>query len=128
MATGDVGIAIFEKCPIVGAYYIAVVPHSALLNILAEHYGDPGWMDDAERLITRHINPLREHAAGLVRDHRFVIKDLMNFPGLVKANAEKIAEMKKRAEAHSRTGIEGGETGLTRHDASRNLLADTRDE
>jgi hypothetical protein len=126
MATGDIGIGVFEKCPILGAYYIAVVPHSTLLNIMANHYGDIGWMDDSERLITRHINPLRERAAELVRQHRFVINELQSHAGLVKRNEKKIKKaMERAAKGESEMdAIEGENIQLmTRGSGSRDLFA-----
>lgn len=105
MVAGDVDLSIFDECPVVGAYYIALAPKSALLNIVASKYGTLGWMDDAERLIERHINPLQEQAVRIVRAHRFVILELQDFAGLKEKNDKKLKEMRNRAGKSNMTGI-----------------------
>ncbi len=77
--------AIFDECPIIGAYMICCVPASALMNALFEKQAVVGWTGKAEHAWKNHWTPLRETARGLIKEHRFVIHGLERHPGMLSA-------------------------------------------
>ncbi|HWB64019.1 MAG TPA: hypothetical protein VG603_10945 [Chitinophagales bacterium] len=98
MALGTVNASLFQACPLMGAYLILCAPTSVLVNTIFDDgsFYEPGMMDKVERAVTRHINPLREQALRMVKEHRMYIPELQDFPGMVKKNKEKLEEMKER--------------------------------
>jgi hypothetical protein len=101
-----VDASIFEVCPIVGAYMICCVPTSVLVNAVLERFWEHGWRGEVEQAVAQHVVPLRKRAQSLVQEHRFVIPGLMNYPGLMEVNKEKLKEMMDRK---GRTGMMGGD-------------------
>lgn len=85
MSGPRVTAAVFDECPILGAYMICCVPASALMNALFEKHAVVGWTGKAEFAWKHHWTPLRETASKLIKDHRFVIKALENHPGVLVA-------------------------------------------
>ena len=63
-----------------------------------------GWRDEVEHAVQSHVTTLRETAGSLIRDHRYQIEELMNYPGVLKANKAKLKEM---AAKKGMTGMEG---------------------
>lgn len=115
MMKKSLDISVFETCPIVGAYYVCCVPHSVLVNDLLKHVGEHGFNDRVERTISHHIEPLREQARRLIREHRFVIEELMRYPGVMTANTDALETMEKR---NGRTEMSGtGSAELAEWDA-----------
>ncbi|HEY4371565.1 MAG TPA: hypothetical protein VGN52_06555 [Burkholderiales bacterium] len=95
MASGKVTIEIFEVSPLVGCYLVCCLPTSALMALIFERFGERGWMDVAERTNAHHLEPLRAKARDVIHSHRFEIRSLSRFPGMLKAND---AELKRMAE------------------------------
>lgn len=95
MASGKVTIEIFEISPLVGCYLVCCLPTSALMGLIFERFGERGWMDVAERTNAQHLEPLREKARKVIKAHRFEIRSLSRFPGMLTANE---AELKRMAE------------------------------
>ena len=122
MRTGTVDIKVFEVCPIIGAYYVALAPHSALINILASEWGEFGWMDDTEILVKKHIRPLQEQAVRVIRGHRFVIPQLQKHAALTKVNKKALERMKEKARTAPSKGISSETRKLKRTNAKRNLF------
>jgi hypothetical protein len=104
MQEGKVGIEIFEVCPLLGAYLVCCLPTSALMGLIFERFGERGWMDVAERTNTRHLEPLREKARKVIKEHRFEIRTLSRFPGVLEVNQE---ELKKMAAGFGFSAYEG---------------------
>jgi hypothetical protein len=93
MATGQISIDIFETCPLLGCYLVCCLPTSALMSLIMERFGQTGWMDVAERTASHHVQPLREKARQVIAGHRFEIRQLARFPGMLKENEEEKARM-----------------------------------
>ncbi len=92
-----VDATIFRTCPVVGAYLVCCAPTSVLVNTIFEsRFGTTGWMGEVEHAVATHLAPLKEQAARLVREHRFVIPELTNYPGIVERNEKKLKEMMER--------------------------------
>lgn len=90
MRQGTVDIRIFEAHPLVGCYLICCLPTSALMGLIFERFGERGWMDVAERTNARHLDPLRAKARAVIKGHRFEIRSLSRFPGVLDVNSEAI--------------------------------------
>ncbi len=93
LRSGEVGLEIFEVCPLVGCYLVCCLPTSALMGLIFERFGERGWMDVAERTNERHLEPLRAKARGVIKGHRFEIRSLARFPGMLEVNKEEIERM-----------------------------------
>jgi hypothetical protein len=106
MQSGKVGIEIFEVCPLLGAYLVCCLSTSGLMGLIFERFGQQGWMDVAERTNSRHLEPLREKARAVIREHRFEIRSLARFPGMLEVNKDSLAAMQKR-HAEGQFGLEG---------------------
>ncbi len=63
---------IFGKCPLIGAYMIDGSSDSDIIAMVWEEMGQPGWMDDIERMLPK-LHPIREQAGRLIRESPFVI-------------------------------------------------------
>ncbi|MEX2572545.1 MAG: hypothetical protein WD737_14690 [Gemmatimonadota bacterium] len=99
-----VRVDVFETCPVMGAYYVCCVPTSALVNGIFERFRQFGWRDDVEHAVKKHIEPLRAQGRRLIREHRFVIPELQNSPGVLEVNKKKLKQMKKNK---GKTGMVG---------------------
>ena len=93
MASGRIGLEVFEACPLLGCYLVCCLPTSALMVLIMKRFGQTGWMDVAERTASRHIEPLREKARAVIAGHRFEIVSLARFPGMLTENVEEKARM-----------------------------------
>jgi hypothetical protein len=71
LVSGRVGVQIFEVCPLLGAYLVCCLPTSALMALILDRFGEAGWMDAAERTASHHLDPLREKARTVIKEHRF---------------------------------------------------------
>jgi hypothetical protein len=98
MIGSRVGSELFSACPVMGAYLVCCAPTSVLVNTIfdGDKFYQPGMMDIVERAVKRHVQPMREAAYRLVTEHRMYIPALMNFPGLVKKNEDKLDQMMER--------------------------------
>lgn len=106
MASGGIldGAELFDTSPITGCYMICCVPTSVMVNSIFARFYRQGWRGEVEYAVAKHIGPLREQAARTVREHRFWIPSLQNYPGLVEKNKKKLKEMAKRK---GKTGMVG---------------------
>lgn len=103
MARG-VDLTIFGICPLAGAYYVCCAPTSALVNDIYTRWWQPGWRGDVERTVVRHLDPIRDRARRVISDHRFVIKGLERYPGVLARNDKELEAMMQRM---GKTGMEG---------------------
>ncbi len=94
----------FETCPILGAYYVCCVPTSVLVNQIFERWWQGGWQGDVEHSVTNHVEPMREQARRLIGSSRFVIRELLHYPGVLTPNKKALEEMASRV---GKTGMEG---------------------
>jgi hypothetical protein len=86
---------LFKVCPLVGAYYVCCVPTSVLVNEIFDRWWDGGWRGDVEYNVVQHLEPLREQARRVIAEHRFVIKGLERFPGVLSRNDAKLEQMQQ---------------------------------
>lgn len=77
MSGNKVTAAVFDECPILGAYMIWCAPASALMNALFEQQAVVGWTGKAEYAWKNHWTPLRETARNIIQEHRFVIQGVL---------------------------------------------------
>lgn len=63
---------IFGKCPLIGAYVIDGSSDSDILAMVWEELGQPGWMDDIEKMLPK-LQRIREQSGKLIRESPFVI-------------------------------------------------------
>ncbi len=63
---------IFGKCPLLGAYLIDSSSDSDILAMVWEEMGQPGWMDDIERMLPK-LERIRQEGGRLIRESPFVI-------------------------------------------------------
>ena len=75
IAAGLIDIELFNKCPILGCYYIAVQDHSTIMNFEIANIGKDNWRQEAERL-KYAIEPVIKKAAELIEMSR------MEIPGM----------------------------------------------
>lgn len=93
MRTGHIGIEVFETCPLLGCYLVCCLPTSALMGLIMKRFGERGWMDVAERTNAHHLEPLRAKARSVIKGHRFEIRKLARFPGMLEVNEDEIRRM-----------------------------------
>ena len=86
---------VFQRCPILGAYYICCAPTVAVLNqiVTAQRFGQAGWKGAVEAGMVQHIDPLRLQARLLIKDYRFVIPELQHYPGVLSPNKDALKKM-----------------------------------
>ena len=89
-------LEVFETCPLVGCYLICCAPTSVMMSLFIERFGQAGWMDLVQRNSGKHLEPLREKARKVIKDHRFEIASLANFHGLVEINQNKVEAMRNK--------------------------------
>jgi hypothetical protein len=68
---------VFDTCPILGCYLLAVSDTSQIVDLLTTDLGAPGWMSEVEKKCKKSIWPLQERAVSLIRDHRLELKGPM---------------------------------------------------
>lgn len=108
LASGEIDLDVFETCPLLGCYLICCLPHSALMALILDRFGDPGWMDMAERTVVHHLNPLREKARSVIAAHRFEVRSLARFPGMLGVNTKELERMQANV---GKSRYEGGGAG-----------------
>ena len=74
MQQPPVTLAVFDTSPIVGCFYVGMVPTSDLLAGIASQIGStPDWMTQTEKIVKQHIHPLQARAARLIQSSRFYL-------------------------------------------------------
>jgi hypothetical protein len=107
LASGQVDVKVFEVCPLLGAYLVCCLPTSALMALIFDRFGEEGWMDVAERTSSKHLDPLRAKARSVIQEHRFEIRKLRTYPGVVATNEKELARMKASVGKSKYEGIAG---------------------
>jgi hypothetical protein len=106
---GSIDISVVETCPLLGCYLICCLPTSALMALILKRFGQSGWMDVAERTATRHIDPLREKAREVIKNHRFEIQSLSRHAGVLGENEEEKLRMMQNIGQSGMTGYSSAE-------------------
>lgn len=89
---GILDFHLFEKCPILGCYYLLVQDHSTIIALSMSSYGQEGWMMEAE-LLRRELEMVLAKSRNLVESSPIEIATFSNYKGLVasKSLATKLA-------------------------------------
>ncbi|NUP96159.1 MAG: hypothetical protein HUU28_08345 [Planctomycetaceae bacterium] len=98
------GAKLFDLSPVTGAYMVCCVPTSVMVNSVFQRFYEQGWRGDVEYAVLKHIQPLREQSARVIREHRFWIPALQNFPGVLQLNKKKLKQMSNSV---GKSGMEG---------------------
>jgi hypothetical protein len=87
--------SLFQACPVMGAYLILCAPTSVLVNVIltSEEFYQPTMMPKVERAVAHHIEPLKEQAKRLVKEHRMYIPELQQYPGVLDRNKKELKRM-----------------------------------
>jgi hypothetical protein len=75
------GLELFEKCPILGCYYLAVLDHGAIVNFQNEIMGKENWQLEVERL-RYAIQPVLVQARSLIAKSRLEIAGFETMKGV----------------------------------------------
>jgi hypothetical protein len=88
-------IELFNACPVLGAYLICCAPTSVIVNTVlsSDKFYQPGMMDTVQRAVKKHVEPLKEQAQRLVKEHRMFIPSLQNYPGVLEQNKKELKRM-----------------------------------
>lgn len=76
---------LFQTCPLLGCYFVAVQDHSTLINLAVSDFGTPNFVVDAERLI-KAIRPVIVKAGALINASSFEIAGLHRQKGIQAEN------------------------------------------
>ena len=74
---------IFEKCPILGCYFITCSNTSDIVNFLTENVGAVGWKLDIEVMKRQHIDPMIDYARHAMENSRLEVSGMGMFKGVV---------------------------------------------
>jgi hypothetical protein len=90
-----VDAALFQACPVMGAYLILCAPTSVLVNVVLskDEFFQPTMMPTVERTVKRHIVPLKAQARRLVQEHRMHIPELQHHAGVLERNKKELKRM-----------------------------------
>ena len=99
------GAKLFDLSPVTGAYMVCCVPTSVMVNSVFQRFYEQGWRGDVEYAVIKHLGPLREQSARVIREHRFWIPALQNFPGVLQLNKKKLKAMSKSVGKSGMTGF-----------------------
>jgi hypothetical protein len=88
-------IELFNACPVLGAYLICCAPTSVIVNTVlsSDKFYQPGMMDTVQRAVKKHVEPLKEQAQRLIKEHRMFIPSLQNYPGVLEQNKKELKRM-----------------------------------
>ena len=76
---------LFEKCPILGCYFLACSNTSDVINFVVDDIGCSGWKFDVEKLVRDSIAPMIEVAREAIGDSRLEVDGLQMSKGAVGA-------------------------------------------
>lgn len=72
---GALNLALFETCPLLGAYFLAVQDHSTVIAFAVDEYGTANWMFDVERMVEA-LTPVLESSRRMVSASKFELKGI----------------------------------------------------
>lgn len=84
---------IFDKCPILGCWFIACSNTSDIINFLTEDIGQVGWKLDVEVMKRKHIEPMEGYARDLISNHRMEVSGLGMSKGAVSPTTGTLSTM-----------------------------------
>jgi hypothetical protein len=85
LRVGALNLDLFEACPILGCYFLAVQDHSTVINFAVGEYGTENWMFDVERLVKK-VEAVLDKSRELIRLSRLEIPGTSDAKGLVEPN------------------------------------------
>lgn len=77
------GPEVFEKCPILGCYFISCSNTSDIVNVLTENIGAVGWKLDIEVMKSQHIDPMIEYARHAIQNSRLEVSGMATHKGAI---------------------------------------------
>lgn len=72
----NITIAIFDKAPVLGAYFLLTSDHSTIFSMLATSFGKPGWMDEVEAAMKDHIKPVLTRCQKLIEKQPYKLNGI----------------------------------------------------
>ena len=72
---GALNLDIFETCPLLGCYFLAVQDHSTIIAFAVDEYGTANWMFDVERMV-KVLTPVLESARRMIQASKFELKGI----------------------------------------------------
>jgi hypothetical protein len=82
------GLELFEKCPILGCYYLSIQDHSTIMDFDLENMGKGNWQQEAERL-KYAITPVIKQAQTLILASRIELPGYAEAKGIHQASRTK---------------------------------------
>jgi hypothetical protein len=77
------GPEVFDKCPILGCYFISCSNTSDIVNMLTQDIGAVGWKLDIEVMKRHHIDPMIEYARHAIANSRLEVSGMTMHKGVV---------------------------------------------
>lgn len=72
---GALNLDIFENCPLLGCYFLAVQDHSTIIAFAVDEYGSANWMFDVERMV-QVLTPVLESSRRMIKASKFELKGI----------------------------------------------------
>lgn len=72
---GALNLDIFENCPLLGCYFLAVQDHSTIIAFAVDEYGTADWMFDVERMV-KVLTPVLESSRRMIKASKFELKGI----------------------------------------------------
>jgi hypothetical protein len=72
---GALNLELFESCPILGCYFIAVQDHSSVISFAVDEFGTANWMFDVERML-KALTPVLESSRRMIQASKFELKGI----------------------------------------------------
>ncbi|HQT90385.1 MAG TPA: hypothetical protein PK677_17940, partial [Acidiphilium sp.] len=72
----NITIAVFDKAPVLGAYFLLTSDHSTIFSMLATSFGKPGWMDEVESAMKDHIKPILTRCQKLIEKQPYKLNGI----------------------------------------------------
>lgn len=70
---GALNLELFETCPLLGCYFIAVQDHSTVIAFAVDEFGTANWKFDVERMV-KALTPVLESARRMIQASKFELR------------------------------------------------------
>ncbi|MEQ1763118.1 MAG: hypothetical protein ABL984_08240 [Pyrinomonadaceae bacterium] len=97
-----IDLDLFNTCPILGCYYIAVQDHSTIMNFEIANMGRDNWRQEAERL-KYAIKPVLAKAAELISKSRIEIKGMEQAKGVYQSSLLQKIQLAYKSRGHGQS-------------------------
>jgi hypothetical protein len=72
---GAFNLELFETCPLLGCYFIAVQDHSTVIAFAVDEFGTANWMFDVERMV-KAVTPVLESSRRMIHASKFELRGI----------------------------------------------------